>query len=376
MAKRPEQLDVYRTAIPMRDFEHAAASRELAEAIVVRATLPDGTVGWGETLPRDYVTGETFETVPDDIERIFWPALSDDDPEGKALPTVYDGRNVTAARCAVELALRDAWDRLTWNRRSWRAELTALRSVRASGVLGGADPAKTTRELRRMKYGGLRDIKLKLGLGNDVDRENLRVVHRVIGKSVAAGKRSLRVDVNGGWPADETPDRVAALERYGVCAVEQPFFGPVAELIDVAQRCRLPLMADESVILAEDALKCLGPEKKVWVNIRLSKNGGLGPCRDLAVAAFEANVPFAVGCMVGESSILSAAQRALLASIPRPRFMEGNFGTYLLTDDLTARSLRFGIRGRLKYLGPGGYGVDPDPRRLARYGELVKTLRS
>ena len=47
----PIRLDIHRTAIPMRSFEHAAASRELAEAIVTRVTFDDGAVGWGETLP-------------------------------------------------------------------------------------------------------------------------------------------------------------------------------------------------------------------------------------------------------------------------------------------------------------------------------------
>ena len=32
MSLRATQLDIYRTAIPMRAFEHAAAKRELAEA--------------------------------------------------------------------------------------------------------------------------------------------------------------------------------------------------------------------------------------------------------------------------------------------------------------------------------------------------------
>ena len=63
MALQPIQLDIYRTAIPMRSFEHAAASRSLAEAIVVRVSFSDGRCGWGETLPRPYVTGETLETV-------------------------------------------------------------------------------------------------------------------------------------------------------------------------------------------------------------------------------------------------------------------------------------------------------------------------
>ncbi len=359
----------------MRNFEHAAAARSLAESIVVRAELPDGTVGWGETLPREYVTGETLETVPRDVEHILWPAVQADDPEGDALPVADEGRPITAARCAVELALRDAWDRAHWNRRSWRTEMTALRGLRVSGVLGSSDPAKTAGQLRRMRCGGLRDIKLKLGLGDGVDAANLALVAGAIGGAVRAGKRTLRVDVNGGWSADETPDRVKEMARHDVTVVEQPFFGPVAELVEVAQNCRLPLMADESVILADDALQCLWPEKKVWLNIRLSKNGGMGPCQALAAAAAEANVPYTIGCMVGESSILSAAQRALLGTIPTPRFVEGNYGTFLLADDLTSRSIRFRCGGRLKYLGLNGYGVDPDPKRLARYGELLKTLR-
>ena len=55
----PTRLHLYRTAIPMRGFEHAAARRELAEAIVVCLEFDDARVGWGETLPRPYVTGES-----------------------------------------------------------------------------------------------------------------------------------------------------------------------------------------------------------------------------------------------------------------------------------------------------------------------------
>ena len=32
----PRLMEIYRTAIPMRRFEHAAAARECSEAIVVR----------------------------------------------------------------------------------------------------------------------------------------------------------------------------------------------------------------------------------------------------------------------------------------------------------------------------------------------------
>ena len=86
MAGSPVQLDIYRTALGMRRFEHAAAGRQVAEAIVVRLELADGAVGWGETLPREYVTGETLESVPRDIEEFLWPAALGGD-EARFRPT-------------------------------------------------------------------------------------------------------------------------------------------------------------------------------------------------------------------------------------------------------------------------------------------------
>ncbi len=52
MSVKPIRLDLYRTAIPMRGFQHAAASRDVSEAVLVRVEFADGSMGWGETLPR------------------------------------------------------------------------------------------------------------------------------------------------------------------------------------------------------------------------------------------------------------------------------------------------------------------------------------
>ena len=66
----------------MRGFEHAAASRDRAESVVVRLTLADGRAGWGETLPRPYVTGETLESVQADLAETLWPAYQADPAAG------------------------------------------------------------------------------------------------------------------------------------------------------------------------------------------------------------------------------------------------------------------------------------------------------
>ena len=395
MGARPVQLDVYRTAIPMRSFEHAAAARDVAEAIVVRMECSDGTVGWGETLPRRYVTGETLETVPRDIEQFLWGPLQHveakqsswealDPPgesEASALPeTDPECRPITAARCAASLAWHDAYHRRRRERESADERFSGgriERSVRVSGVLGSADPDRTARRLWLMRLYGLRDFKLKLGFGDEIDAENLRVVEKRIGKAVKKGKCTLRVDANAAWQREETPARVAALKACGVCVVEQPVLVPAQELIGLAQRCELPLMADESVVTLADAdlfLRAAG--RKVWLNVRISKNGGPGAACRIAKAAAGARVPFVIGCMVGESSILSAAQRRVLQSCPAPRFVEGNYGRFLLGDDLTKGSIRFGYAGKLRRLNGPGMGVEVDPRKIARYGRLIKTLRA
>lgn len=363
----PAKLDIYRTAIAMRGFEHAAATRQLAESIVVCLQLSDGRVGWGETVPRQYVTGETFESVVEDIERTIWPACVAD--PAAPLPVETDGRVINAAACAVELALLDAtraFDALSGR------EVGI--SARVSGLLGSSDPARTAKRLRMMRWFGLRDFKLKLGMGQDVDAENLRVVARIIGRAVAAGRCTVRVDVNGGWDRQTTPERAAELKRKGVCAIEQPIFCSAEEIVALARRCELPLMADESLLTEADADTLAAEPERVWWNVRISKNGGLRRAEKLLRQAAQAGATVSLGCMVGETGILSAAQRRLLQRGPAVRFVEGNYGRFLLSGDLTRPSPRFGYGGKLRPLRGAGMGVRVLPDRLERYAQRMGTL--
>ena len=60
-------------------FGHSASVRSRSDSVVVRLTAEDGTVGYGEGLPRPYVTGETVETCVDRIANCLWPAIADSD---------------------------------------------------------------------------------------------------------------------------------------------------------------------------------------------------------------------------------------------------------------------------------------------------------
>jgi len=358
-------MEIYRTAIPMRRFEHAAASRRCAEAVVVRMEFADGRTGWGETLPRDYVTGETLDGVVRDLQEAIWQAMQN----GEGIPLrAADGRCIAAAACAADLARYDAPARET---------PPGGIAVRVSGVLGSSDPARTAKKLRHMRWFGLRDFKLKLGFDAGTDRRNLEVVARRLSGGVKRGKVTLRVDVNGAWSIEEVPRRIDELRQYGVCVVEQPVYCPAGELAELAARCSLPLMADESLIDRSDAEALVTARAKVWWNIRISKNGGLSAAADLAALAAENGIPFVVGCMVGETSVLSAAQRRLLqGAASAARFVEGNYGRFLLAADLTDKSLRFGYGGRIRPIRSGGLGVRVNAEKLSRYGQLVAAIEA
>ena len=59
-----QALDLFHVAVPLKKpIRHASHERTTSDNLVVRATLDDGQVGYGEGVPRPYVTGETIEST-------------------------------------------------------------------------------------------------------------------------------------------------------------------------------------------------------------------------------------------------------------------------------------------------------------------------
>jgi muconate cycloisomerase len=354
----------------------------------------DGTCGLGETLPRPYVSGETVESVVADLRDRLWPAfrarpLPEDLSAALArrrqdgcLPDRLDRPQGGPGACTAAAALLGcaSFDRLL-RRGAGALDLPRRIPARVSGVLGSADPARTAWQLRAMRCLGLRDFKLKLGLGDDVDAENLERVGKILGRSLRGGRCTLRVDVNGAWATDALDTRAAELARRGVCLIEQPCTCAAEEFASRAARSPLPLVADESLVTAADADALLAGEAartgRVGANLRISKNGGPLAVLELLGRFAEARLPVVLGCMVGETSILSAAQRRVLqlasgaGTAAAVRFVEGNYGRLLVGVDPVRPNLRFGWGGRLRPLGGGGLGVRLDEARLAEVSQRL-----
>ena len=54
------RLELMSVDLPFRHaFRHAAATRASSESLFLKCVTDTGAVGFGESLPRKYVTGET-----------------------------------------------------------------------------------------------------------------------------------------------------------------------------------------------------------------------------------------------------------------------------------------------------------------------------
>lgn len=371
-------------AIPMRQtFRHGAAERALSEPIVVSIELADHTIGYGETHPRTYVTGETAEDVLAAVKDVFLPILVEIRPGcfAEAVEVAADlplvdakGRGVTAARAAVELALLDAYSRsfgrsleaiAGWLSASWLGGPGSLATARYSGVVSSMAAGRVPRAIRKMRLGRLIHFKLKVGDDGDDDRIDAAV--RVLRRGLERGKITLRVDANGAWTLEQATERLRRWQAKPIVCVEQPLAkGDPRIWHTLATSTSLPLMADESLVTPDDAEGLIVHRAASWFNIRISKNGGLIPAIRLAMTARRHKIHCQLGCMVGETSILSAAGRWFLQMVPGVRFAEGSFGRFLLSQDVTKRSLRFGFGGRWTPMRGPGLGVEVEPERLDR----------
>ena len=77
-AVRVARIEVLTAQLPFRfSFAHALAERHSSTNVYVKLTLDDGTAGYGEGVPREYVTGETVDGAVAALADRFAPAAVD-----------------------------------------------------------------------------------------------------------------------------------------------------------------------------------------------------------------------------------------------------------------------------------------------------------
>lgn len=371
-----------------RPIRHASHVREETDNVVVRCVLDDGSVGHGEGVPRDYVTGETIDSALDLLKRSevaaqlgscgdFADAVMF--AERFELPRQPgDERRIfgNAARCAVELAWLDACGRrfgepLSSVTKCRGVEVYSPRpQVHYSGAITSAKGMKLRLVAWLQRLYGLRQIKVKVGIAGQDDADRLRTVRKCVGRSV-----DLRIDANEAWSPDDVVARIRELEPFGITSVEQPVSHEQVDCLRlVRQEVSTPIMLDESLCGYNDAKLAIDGGLCDLFNIRLSKCGGFLPSLRLARLARGHGLGYQLGCQVGETAILSAAGRHFAASVADLRYVEGSYDRRLVRDALGKTDITFGLGGKAPALTGPGLGVEIDPAALARVTQRTLQL--
>lgn len=387
---RVVELNAFLVRIPLRRaIRHASHTRTSTDNLVVRCALEDGTEGHGEGVPREYVTGESaefgldlltrsvlgqqlkgcgdFEEAVGLAERLELAAVPDDDR----------GCRGNAARCALELAVLDAYGRHYGEPLSAVTRIVAGQLyqptawVRYSGAIMSANrPLKVRAAALAMRVYRFRDVKVKVGIAGQNDVGRLGRIRRRLGSRI-----DLRVDANEAWSADEAATRIRELEPFGISSVEQPVpHAQVERLAEVRREVSVPLMLDESLCGRVDAERAIVGKTCDLFNLRLSKCGGFIPSLRLAQFARASGLGYQLGCQVGETAILSAAGRHFASSVAGLRHVEGSYDRHLVREALGRRDLTFRWGGWAPALAGPGLGVDIDPAALARVTFRKETL--
>lgn len=385
-----KSVTLHRVVIPFKTkFTHASNSREQADNIVVQTVLEDGTTGYGEGLPRTYVTGETQESVIATLSNLspdlFNHDISSIEELYKFLETeIFSEKNFkqargnNTARCALELSLLDAYcryfkchfhDVAKLALKNPRA-LNKRSTVRYCGVVSLESFRKAVWSAVKMNIFGFAELKVKLGPDFDLNIKCVKWMRKLLGKKV-----ELHVDANEAWTLESAVKNIEALAPYNIGAVEQPLpHARVNEMPELQKRSSLPLMLDESLSSLADAKASLESKNaKMW-NIRLSKCGGFVLALQLAEFARANGIGYQLGCLVGESGILSAAGRHFASIDPSYKYLEGSFDRHLLGDNLIKEDITFRRKGLAPSLNGFGLGVTVLPEKIAQYSVHSSTL--
>src|SRR5215216_6563372 len=378
------ELRLFAIDLPFKAaFRHAAAARTTSESLFLRMTLDGAVEGWGEALPRAYVSGESRQDAFALLRDQVLPALVG--RTFQSLPEVFsflgkcDGKAPsewvppevpqTSAWCCVDLALLDAFGRAFGEAVSLGGQppaAGALGKARYSGVVSAGRGWSYVKSLLKMRAFGFRHVKLKVE--RDGSLPAARTARRLLGRRV-----DLRVDANMAWDVEQALEVIQRLGAVGIRSFEQPIAADdLAGLARLVTGTSAQIVVDEGLTDRDSLQRFISQRACTGANVRISKCGGLVGAHARCREALDAGLMLQVGCQVGESSLLSAAHLTLLAALasrtPGVRYAEGCFGRHLLREDPASPLVQFGYGGRPppRPAGPG-LGVRIDQATLERW---------
>lgn len=355
------EVELFRVKIPFKgSFSHALKERREADAILVAVHGESGKIGWGEIVPREYLTGETISSVFSEFapsrarELVGFVCDSLDSLREKLLADLSASGRRLATAAGFELALIDLFGRSQQLPAQVFLGVAELGPSLPQGAVIGFEvaTAELPKHCMKLRFGGIKHLKVKVGASDDLPR--LAAIAR------AFAGTPLRLDANAAWTAPEAIQRLNEIKSVAssIASIEQPIAAfDFAGLRELREKTGIPVMADESLCSEADARRLIEEKAVDIFNIRIGKCGGFLGSKKLVDLARENKLGCHLGALVGETGVLSAAAEIFGRAVPVFDCLEGKGqNKFLLADDVAEPSAdHFGL------------GIDVDRAKIEKY---------
>lgn len=333
MPRRIEGVTVERIERPfVKPFRNAKVRFETL-AYIRTAVTCEGLVGRGEMTAFPGYSSETVASMTEAINNHYGPAIVGLDPfsEGeieqavdRALPANF------YARSAVELAL--------WDLRG------KLLSVPVHRLIGGAvrqeipiaaivtmdSPEMMAKDAKTWSDRGAKTFQVKIANDAVSSKARVEAVRAAVGPDAV-----IAVDGNASFNGHEALRAMEAVVRHGVAFFEQPV--PVWDFDSMATLVReriMPIVADECLFTARDALNLVRRGAASGFNIKLAKSG-IAEARRIVAIADAAGIPYGLGSML-ETHFGTLAGLHMAATLRNPLFPAELVGPWMVRDEAGA----------------------------------------
>ncbi|WP_041257693.1 mandelate racemase/muconate lactonizing enzyme family protein [Fibrella aestuarina] len=355
------RITLYQYNIPLKaPIAISLGIIDAARNLLVQIDTDEGLTGWGEGSPFWMIVGETQASgwaAAEDLSRL----LVGRDPldiEGclQAMLRYLPGHPTT--RSAFDMALYDLAAKRA-NMPLYQFLGGSNRPLVTDETIYINDPDRMADDARRIAANGAEAIKIKVGTTAQADLDRLAAIRQVIPYELP-----IRLDANQGWDVPTARTVLTAVGDWNVQYCEQPLRRTdIAGLRHLRQRVNVPIMADEAVFDATDALRLVREEAVDYLNIKLSKSGGIWEALKINAIAEAAGMACMIGCM-SESRLALSAKAHVAAARQNIRFCDL---------DACFEHAEDPVQGGIVYNGyqitipdEPGIGADVDPAFLAR----------
>ena len=274
-----------------RDFRWAGMLGQLGNFVAVRITTENGVTGYGEATPLpdwggDFARhgGETIGTVINMVTTVIGPALIGQDVTAVTRAAQIMDRVAVGnvyAKCAVSIALYDAWGKCAGLPVYKLLGGQVRDSVPVAHMVGLMPEEDALEEAIAAIDDGVSCLQIKGGTDAARDIRLISVLRKRLGDDI-----TLRLDANQGYGhAKSAMETVRRLVEAGVSMVEQPSEG-LRYMAEVTASSSVPVIADESCWDVNDALDVVSTRAADCISVYLAKAGGIsGACKVADVAA-------------------------------------------------------------------------------------------